>query len=49
MAVLLTYHIPTVILGVGYEHIHTTSERIPVAALNQLTSQLIKIVELVAK
>lgn len=48
-SIINTYHIPTVILGVGYEHIHTTSERIPVAALNQLTSQLIKIVELVAK
>ena len=48
-SIINTYHIPTVILGVGYEHIHTTSERIPVAALNQLTNQLIKIVELVAK
>ena len=41
--------IPTVILGVGYEAIHTTSERISVTALCQLTEQLIKIVENVAK
>ncbi|MEJ7540208.1 hypothetical protein WL517_13235, partial [Staphylococcus lugdunensis] len=43
-----TYGIPSVILGVGYENIHTTSERIAVKDLNMLTSQVLKIIELVA-
>ena len=38
--------IPTVILGVGYEHIHTTEERMSINALNLLAEQLIKIVEI---
>src|SRR5699024_2205432 len=32
--------IPTVILGVGYENIHTTEERISIKSLNQLVQQL---------
>ncbi|MCU5746333.1 M20/M25/M40 family metallo-hydrolase [Staphylococcus sp. SQ8-PEA] len=38
--------IPTVILGVGYENIHTTSERIAIDSLNLLTGQILKIIEL---
>lgn len=41
------FSIPTVILGVGYEHIHTTSERIAIEELNRLTAQLIEIVKIV--
>ncbi|MCY1609083.1 M20/M25/M40 family metallo-hydrolase [Staphylococcus pettenkoferi] len=41
------FGIPTVILGVGYEHIHTTSERIAIEELNRLTAQLIEIVKTV--
>ena len=48
-SIINTFGIPTVILGVGYEHIHTTSERISVNSLNQLAKQIIKIIELVAK
>ncbi|MEB6241787.1 M20/M25/M40 family metallo-hydrolase [Staphylococcus gallinarum] len=39
--------IPTVILGVGYENIHTTSERMPITSLNQLSQQILKIIEIV--
>lgn len=46
-SIINTYGIPTAILGVGYEHIHTTSERISINALELLTKQLIKIIELV--
>ncbi|ATH60023.1 hypothetical protein BJG89_07120 [Staphylococcus nepalensis] len=35
--------IPTVILGVGYENIHTTEERISVQSLNLLAEQLLSI------
>ncbi|MCI2934007.1 M20/M25/M40 family metallo-hydrolase [Staphylococcus haemolyticus] len=48
-SIINTFGIPTVILGVGYEHIHTTSERISVNSLNQLAKQIVKIIELVAK
>lgn len=48
-SIINTFGIPTVILGVGYENIHTTSERISVQSLNQLAQQLIKIIELVSK
>ncbi|MEP9852005.1 M20/M25/M40 family metallo-hydrolase [Staphylococcus aureus] len=41
--------IPTVILGVGYENIHTTEERMSIDALNLLTEQLIKIVEIITQ
>ncbi|MCD8899013.1 M20/M25/M40 family metallo-hydrolase [Staphylococcus gallinarum] len=39
--------IPTVILGVGYENIHTTSERMPITSLNKLSQQILKIIEIV--
>ena len=48
-SIINTYGIPSVILGVGYENIHTTSERIAVKDLNMLTSQVLKIIELVAE
>ena len=48
-SIINTFGIPTVILGVGYEHIHTTSERISVNSLNQLAKQIVKIIDLVAK
>ncbi|MCE5038123.1 M20/M25/M40 family metallo-hydrolase [Staphylococcus auricularis] len=38
--------IPTVILGVGYENIHTTAERISIESLYLLTRQLVEIVKL---
>lgn len=38
------FGIPTVTLSVGYEEIHTTSERMPVEELNKLTELLIEIV-----
>ena len=42
-SIINTFGIPTVILGVGYEHIHTTSERISVNSLNQLLNKLSKL------
>ncbi|WP_105988646.1 M20/M25/M40 family metallo-hydrolase [Staphylococcus simulans] len=38
--------IPTVIIGIGYQNIHTTEERMEVQSLNLLAEQLLKIVEL---
>ena len=40
--------IPTVVLGVGYENIHTTKERMPISELNKLAEMVISIVETVA-
>lgn len=40
--------IPTVIIGIGYENIHTTEERMEIKSLNLLAQQLVKIVELVS-
>ncbi len=37
--------IPTVVLGVGYEEIHTTKERIPVKELNKLAEMVLAIIE----
>ncbi len=37
--------VPTVTLSVGYEHIHTTNERMPVEELEKLTELLIEIVQ----
>lgn len=39
--------VPTVIIGIGYENIHTTKERIATQNLVLLAQQLLKIVELV--
>ncbi|WP_436853935.1 M20/M25/M40 family metallo-hydrolase [Staphylococcus caeli] len=41
--------IPTVILGVGYENIHTTEERMPIESLHKLAEQLVKIVEIITQ
>lgn len=41
--------IPTVILGVGYENIHTTEERISIKSLNQLANQLLSINDVLIK
>lgn len=38
--------IPTVILGVGYEKIHTTDERISKQSLYDLTNFVLKIIEM---
>ncbi|MDY5061010.1 MAG: M20/M25/M40 family metallo-hydrolase, partial [Staphylococcus simulans] len=38
--------IPTVIIGIGYQNIHTTEERMEIQSLNLLAEQLLKIVEL---
>ncbi|WP_105992726.1 M20/M25/M40 family metallo-hydrolase [Staphylococcus simulans] len=40
--------VPTVIIGIGYENIHTTEERMEIKSLNLLAQQLVKIVELVS-
>ncbi|MCU9613806.1 tripeptidase T [Caldibacillus lycopersici] len=45
--VIAGFGIPTVVLGVGYEEIHTTNERIPVAELNKLAEMVLAIVETV--
>ena len=39
--------IPTVVLGVGYEEIHTTKERMPIAELNKLAELVVAIVDIV--
>lgn len=43
--IIAGFGIPTVNLGVGYEEIHTTSERIPVKELNKLAEMVVAIVE----
>lgn len=45
-SIINTYGIPSVILGVGYENIHSKNERMEIKALQLLTQQLLKIVEL---
>lgn len=41
------YGIPTVVLGVGYEGIHTTKERMPIKELNKIVEMVIAIIEVV--
>jgi len=41
--------IPTVNLAVGYEHIHTTKEQIPVKAMVQVTEAVVAIIRTVAE
>lgn len=48
-SIINTFGIPSVILGVGYEKIHTKNERMPIHALNLLTSQVLEIIKLVAR
>nr|WP_263313215.1 M20/M25/M40 family metallo-hydrolase [Mammaliicoccus sp. Marseille-Q6498] len=40
------FGIPTVVLGVGYEFIHTKNERMPLEELQKITEQIIAITEL---
>lgn len=44
--IINTLGIPTVIIGIGYQNIHTTEERMEIKSLNLLAEQLLKIVEL---
>ncbi|KHD86012.1 M20/M25/M40 family metallo-hydrolase [Bacillus ginsengihumi] len=46
--VIAGFNIPTVNLGVGYEEIHTTNERIPVKELVKLSEMVVAIVQIVA-
>lgn len=43
--VIAGFGIPTVNLAVGYEEIHTTNERMPIAELNKLAEYVIAIIE----
>lgn len=46
--VIAGFGIPTVNLAVGYEEIHTTNERMPIAELNKLAELVIAIIQEVA-
>jgi tripeptide aminopeptidase len=43
--VIAGFNIPTVNLAVGYEEIHTTSERMPISELNKLAEMVIAIID----
>lgn len=43
--VIAGFGIPTVNLAVGYEEIHTTNERMPIAELVKLTEMVVAIVQ----
>ncbi|TQR19664.1 M20/M25/M40 family metallo-hydrolase [Psychrobacillus vulpis] len=47
--VIAGFGIPTVILSVGYEEIHTTNERMPVEELEKLADLLVEIVKVAAE
>ncbi|WP_440895795.1 M20/M25/M40 family metallo-hydrolase [Amphibacillus sp. Q70] len=47
--IISSYGIPTVNLAVGYEDIHTTNERMPIAELIKLTELVLEIINQVAK
>ncbi len=47
--VIAGFGIPTVILSVGYEEIHTTNERMPVAELQKLADLLVEIIKVAAE
>ncbi|RAL26537.1 M20/M25/M40 family metallo-hydrolase [Thermoflavimicrobium daqui] len=47
--VMAGYGIPTVNLGIGYENIHTTSERMPISELYKAAELVVAIVEECAK
>lgn len=42
-----SYGVPTVVLAVGYEKIHTVNERIAVTEMEKLTEQVLEIIKLV--
>ncbi|CDR60752.1 tripeptidase T [Staphylococcus schweitzeri] len=48
-SIINTFGIPSVILGVGYEKIHTSNERMPIKSLNLLASQVLEIIKIVAR
>lgn len=43
--IIAGFGIPTVNLGVGYEEIHTTNERMPIAELYKLTEMVVAVIE----
>lgn len=43
--IIAGFGIPTVNLGVGYEEIHTTNERMPIGELNKLAEMVVAIIE----
>lgn len=47
--VIASFGIPTVVLSVGYEEIHTTNERMPIEELNKLAEMTLAIIDEVAK
>lgn len=47
--VISSFGIPTVNLGVGYENIHTTKERMPIQELEKLADLLVEVVKISAK
>lgn len=47
--VIAGFGVPTVILSVGYEEIHTTNERMPVLELEKLADLLVEIVKIAAE
>lgn len=47
--VIAGFQIPTVNLGVGYEDIHTTNEKMPIKELNKLAELVVAVIEEVAK
>lgn len=42
--VIAGFGIPTVVLSVGYEEIHTTNERMPIEELNKLAEMTLAII-----
>lgn len=42
-----SYGVPTVVLAVGYEKIHTVNESIAVTEMEKLTEQILEIIKLV--
>lgn len=47
--VIAGFGVPTVILSVGYEEIHTTNERMPVKELEKLADLLVEIIKVAAE
>lgn len=47
--VIAGFGIPTVNLAIGYEHIHTTNERMPIEELNKACELFVSIVEVVSE
>ncbi|RKJ28252.1 M20/M25/M40 family metallo-hydrolase, partial [Butyricicoccus sp. 1XD8-22] len=43
--IISSFGIPTVVLSVGYEDIHTTNERMPIEELEKLADLLVEVVK----